>query len=218
MYVEFSHRSKLLQDTVQAIPELQLRIRNLATGPETPLQFTCTVSGCEADRFEAVVAEDPTVARIKRLDCRKRHQPYWIEAVPGTPQQRAYEAAIDAGGVYVRTRRVPDKWCTSMNFPDQQAFEEFRDRLNEAGMEVNPTVVRAGQYRLSAGATELTEKQEAVLTAALDCGYFEIPREGSLDQIATALGISRQAASERLRRAMGSLASGVVDTDSGSVG
>jgi len=215
MYVELSHRSQLLQETVQTIPELELRTRNLATGPETPLQFTCTVSGCEGDRFEAVVAEDPTVAQVKRLDCRNLHQPYWIEAVPGTPQQRAYEAAIDAGGVYVQTRWISNNWSTEMSFPDQEAFEEFRKRLNEAGMEVNPAVVRTGQSRLSAGATDLTEKQKAVLTAALECGYFEIPREGSLDLIATDLGISRQAASERLRRAMGSLARGVIGTDSG---
>lgn len=212
MYVEFSHRSELLYETVAAIPDLRLRVRNLATGPETPLRFTCSMSGCEASTFEAAVADDSTVAEFKHLDCRKLRNLYCLRAVPGTVEQYGYEAAVDSGGIYLQSVRAEDNWSTAMNFPDQDSFQEFQRRLTEAGFEIRPTVVRAGQYRLAGGAADLTEKQEAVLIAALECGYFSIPRDGSLDSIATELGISRQAASERLRRAMGALARGAVST------
>lgn len=36
---------------------------------------------------------------------------------------------------------------------------------------------------------------------AVEKGYFSVPRETKLDEIAEALGIIRQAASERIRRA-----------------
>ena len=214
MYVEFSHRSELLHETVQTITDLELQVRDLAMGPETPLRFTCSVSGCAADRFARVAGDDPSVAEVKQLDCRKLRRLYWIKAVSGTVDQHAYESAIDSGAVYLQSRRAEDRWVTSMNFPDQHSFQEFQRRIDEAGMTIEPTLVRAGQYRLSGGATNLTEKQEAVLTAAIECGYFQIPREGSLDQIAADLGISRQAASERLRRAMGSLARAAVNSGS----
>ncbi len=213
MYVEYSHQSEILHRTVQRIPELQLQVRNLASGPETPLRFTCTVSGCDGERFERAVKEDSSVVELKRLDCRKLGGLYWIKAVPDTVDQRAYEAAIDAGGVYLQSRRTEDRWSTSMNYPDQESFQEFQRLIEEAGMEIEPTVIRVGQYRLSGGATHLTEKQEAVLVAALGVGYFDIPKSGSLSAVAEELGISKQAASERLRRAMSSLARGAVASE-----
>ncbi|WP_227377759.1 helix-turn-helix domain-containing protein [Haladaptatus halobius] len=45
----------------------------------------------------------------------------------------------------------------------------------------------------------LTDTQRETLLSAVDYGYFEIPRESSLAELATQLGISQNAASERIR-------------------
>lgn len=82
-------------------------------------------------------------------------------------------------------------------------------------MEIEPTVVRVGRYLISGGAFNLTEKQEAVLVEAIEGGYFEIPRGSTLGDIADHLSISEQAASERLRRAMASLARAAVTNAAG---
>jgi predicted DNA binding protein len=104
-----------------------------------------------------------------------------------------------------------------MNYPDQDSFQEYQRRIDEAGMEIEPTVVRVGRYLISGGAFDLTEKQEAILTEAIEGGYFDIPRGSTLGDIAARLSISEQAASERLRRAMNSLARAAV-TDGGDEG
>ncbi len=213
MYVEYAHQSEILYKTVKLLPELQIQIRSVATGPETPLRLTCAVSNCEQEQLENAMTEDTSIAAFKQLDCRQLGGLYWIETVPGTPTQRAYEAAIDAGGVYLQSQWRGDNWSTAMNYPDQESFQEFRSRLEEVDIEINPTLLRPDQYRLSGGGSHLTQKQEAVLVAALEVGYFDIPRDGSLTEIADELGISKQAASERLRRAMASLAQGAVGTE-----
>lgn len=46
----------------------------------------------------------------------------------------------------------------------------------------------------------LTPAQRDILIMAVENGYFEIPRNTALDDIADELGISSQAASERIRR------------------
>lgn len=46
----------------------------------------------------------------------------------------------------------------------------------------------------------LTPEQRETLTLAVEKGYFSVPRETKLDEIAEELGITRQAASERVRR------------------
>jgi predicted DNA binding protein len=46
----------------------------------------------------------------------------------------------------------------------------------------------------------LTDEQREVLQVAHDLGYFDVPRSATLADVAAELGISSQAASERLRR------------------
>lgn len=46
----------------------------------------------------------------------------------------------------------------------------------------------------------LTDKQREMMQTASDMGYFEVPREVGLAAVADEIGISSQAASERLRR------------------
>ena len=54
----------------------------------------------------------------------------------------------------------------------------------------------------------LTPEQHEALEAALELGYFEIPREISMEELAGELEISHQALSERLRRAYETLVDG----------
>jgi len=52
----------------------------------------------------------------------------------------------------------------------------------------------------------LTEQQYEAITAALEHGYYEIPRDASAEDLAGEIGISRQAFAERLRRGHRTLA------------
>lgn len=61
--------------------------------------------------------------------------------------------------------------------------------------------------RTTAGDIGLTSEQYEALTEAIQYGYFEIPRDISLVELAAELDISHQALSERLRRAYRTLIS-----------
>ena len=210
MYVEFHHRSEIFHRTLQEIEGVEVVVRNLAMGPETPLRLIAAVTGDGCGKFHSMVAEDPSVDELKLLEDGDLRRLYWMRAVPGTVDQRAYEAAVDAGGVYLQSRWAGNGWYTTMNYPDQESFQDYKRRVDEAGMRIEPSVVRVGRYLISGGAFDLTEKQEAVLLEAIEGGFFEIPRGSTLGDIADRLAISEQAASERLRRAMGSLAQAAV--------
>jgi predicted DNA binding protein len=210
MYVEYYHESEILRETLREFSDLKVEVRNIAAGTETPLQLTCAVTGTECGAFGDAASREPAVDELKLLEDGELRRLYWLRAVPGTIDQRAYEAAVDSGGFYLQSRHVEGGWCTTMNYPDQACFREFQRRISAEGMEIEPTVIRVGQYLLSGGAFELTEKQEAVLSVAVEEGYFDVPRGTTLSQVADRIGISEQAASERLRRAMDSLASAAV--------
>jgi predicted DNA binding protein len=46
----------------------------------------------------------------------------------------------------------------------------------------------------------LTELQQETLVAALEAGYYELPREVTMGELAERLGVSQQALAKRLRR------------------
>lgn len=56
-------------------------------------------------------------------------------------------------------------------------------------------------------------EQRETLTAAVNHGYFETPREVTLDELATELGLPRSTVSYRLRRATAELAKSFVDQE-----
>lgn len=51
----------------------------------------------------------------------------------------------------------------------------------------------------------LTDRQRAVIEVALQAGYFEVPRQCTLADVAADLGVDKSAASETIRRAEGRL-------------
>ena len=65
------------------------------------------------------------------------------------------------------------------------------------------SLVRIGSYR---GPRDLTSRQEAAVSTAFALGYYDFPRRAQLKDVAKALGVSRVAAMESLRRGMGKLA------------
>lgn len=67
---------------------------------------------------------------------------------------------------------------------------------------VRLAVERVGEYEgLAAFDPELTDRQLEASVAAVETGYYEIPREGSVAAIAQELGCSSGTASEHLRKA-----------------
>lgn len=57
---------------------------------------------------------------------------------------------------------------------------------------------KTGQY-------SYTDEQQETLLTALELGYFEIPRETSLEEVANVMNISTDAVSEQLRRGQANL-------------
>lgn len=58
---------------------------------------------------------------------------------------------------------------------------------------------------------DLTDRQFEALSLAVESGYFAVPREATLSDVADAMGVEKSTAGEHLRRAMDSVAGFVVE-------
>ncbi|WP_435335938.1 helix-turn-helix domain-containing protein [Haloarchaeobius sp. TZWWS8] len=91
------------------------------------------------------------------------------------------------------------------------------DAVLESFPESDMLEVRAvGPFRRQAAgpAASLTRRQRDALRAAVDCGYYESPRTGTVGEVAAELGVSTSTAAEHLRKMEREVMNQVVDRPS----
>jgi len=81
--------------------------------------------------------------------------------------------------------------------------EKLRQTLAGLPDGVEHTILRIGEYDWRQGIfdPELTDRQLEALSAAVECGYYEMPKDGTVTAVADRLGTSASTASEHLRKA-----------------
>jgi predicted DNA binding protein len=147
-----------------------------------------------AERHPAV----ESVGVLSRVDdgalCRAR----WVDDGTGLI------AAIVASGVTVLdTTTDGSRWRIRVRATDRENVSVLLEQCRKASVDIELT-----RLAPASGPEEhdgLTDAQREILLLALDAGYFEEPREASLEDLATELGVSRQAVGTRLRRAYANL-------------
>ncbi|PSQ42200.1 hypothetical protein BRD17_09115, partial [Halobacteriales archaeon SW_7_68_16] len=112
---------------------------------------------------------------------------------------------VDGPGMFLSGIGTDDGWEFTVRFPSHGAVRRFRDRCAEIGADIDVTMV----YRAPGDEREdgygLTDLQRETLEQAVVDGYYEVPRNVTLQHLADDLDRSDQATSERLRRAVSTL-------------
>jgi len=91
----------------------------------------------------------------------------------------------------------------------------IRPALEELPDEMGMDVIRVGEYdrRRELFDSGLTSRQREAVAAAVDAGYYDSPRRGSIDDVATNLGVAASTAAEHLRKAESRVMAAVLDVD-----
>ena len=110
---------------------------------------------------------------------------------------------MDHEGQILSATGTSDGWEFEVRFSGRESLSRCQDCCEDAhiSLEVirvfNPTNPEAGPWY------GLSEHQREALTLAVRMGYYDIPRGCTTAELADELGISDQAVTERLRRAIG---------------
>lgn len=80
----------------------------------------------------------------------------------------------------------------------RESLGAFHESLAELG---DVTVEAVHEFERRTAPSRLTERQRAALETGVSVGYYEVPREGSVTDVADALDCSRSTAGELLRKA-----------------
>lgn len=205
MIVEYDIHSDAISDSLQQVPGMSVVIDTLGGSDTLPLRSLFWASGGDFDAFEELLAEDPTISDFEQLAQEGETRLYRVLYSTDVPEVAAYRAALSLDGTMLHAENDGEGWFVRMRFPDRESIATFRDRCWDSGFDITIRAVYDRQDTAPRHRFELTSPQYETLVAALERGYFSIPRGASLQDIADELGVSSQAASERLRRGMKAL-------------
>lgn len=154
--------------------------------------------GAEFDSFEAAVDAEQHVESITPIVKLSERALYHIRWRGSGSNLTSTLTETDAT---VLEGHGNDPWRFRFRFRDHTDVQQFHERCQ--GHDIPFHVERLYRLEDVADATDdfdLTEEQEVALAAAVEQGYFTVPRQATLSDIAGELDITPQAASERIRR------------------
>lgn len=199
-----------LIDALQAAPAVTLEHeRTVVDRLERPVHFLWATGG-DLDRFEAALPDDPTIEEFEVMTGDDEHRLYRVVVrLEESVSLAKHDRAVSASRISLSV--TADGVEREMRFPDRAALSEYVDRVQGEGFEVTLLRVESGVTGRRTEDYGLTDKQRRALEVAFDAGYFSVPRETDLTAVADDLGISRQAASERVRRGIETLLGNTIE-------
>lgn len=188
-----------LMDSLSTVPDMRLRVEQaIAEHSEQPILFLWA-SGGDFETFESALNSDSTIEELTQIEDTGNRRLYRVQ-VTKQSQMVLYPAELEADIVRLSVSVSASGVDTRMRLPDRRALGQFQEVCEEhnvslslSGLYEDDGSTRTGQYGLSS-------KQQTALQEAVSRGYYTVPRTITLEDLAKELDISRQAASERLRR------------------
>lgn len=201
IFVEVHLDTPVLQEALTSNADVVVTVEEKRALPSGVVRFLFWACGEAFETFEEALDADPTITSpsvLHKVDDKRLYRVELTEAGKATTVHQAY---VELDAVMLEGRGTDDGWFLQMQFPDRETFKEFRERCDTVGVDVKLyTIYNQIDSSDQESAYNLTECQQDALLAAHESGYFEIPRKVSLAELAEQLGVSSQAASERLRR------------------
>lgn len=203
LIVAFSLDSPLCRAALSEETGMRLQVeQEAALGPDSTL-LTFWAFGTDFAAFEAALERDHTIEDVRYLSDPEDGERLYRVTVPAS--RTTYWKWVELGAVLLDAVVTHRGWDVRMRFPDRETLSAYRDHCLDRDLGFSLRSVRDSSGSPSDHPYGLTGPQHEILVAALEGGYFEVPRETRMHDLATEFGISDQAASERLRRALSKL-------------
>ncbi|UPM42514.1 helix-turn-helix domain-containing protein [Halocatena salina] len=192
-----------LRETFSAVPDLSFEcVQIVASGNQTVLPLLWLTTD-DYPALNTALEDDPSVVSARELlqaDGRRLYRFEWSDDVCLT-----FRVLLDVETVLLDGYGDDSRWTFELLFPTRDALGRTCDRCQL--YDVTYSIERIQGIENDDGNTPrptnlgLTAQQYEAIATAYEHGYFTVPRQITLDELATHLDISHQALSERLRRA-----------------
>ena len=191
-----------LSHTLEQYPDINVRIENVAG--EGPLQVMPLVwfANVDIDELESTLEADETVEEYNRLLDDLEDEEWFYRITYAEDVMSVCRCIFEHDGAILDAQVSGRRWILRLLFPQRSLLSNSIEAIEQQQIAVDVRrMVEAGRNGDFEGAPALTDPQEEAVKEAYRQGYYDVPREISLEELAAELDISHQALSERLRRA-----------------
>jgi predicted DNA binding protein len=203
--------------SLSAVPNMQLRVEQaIAEHPEQPILFLWA-SGDDFTALERSFKSDSSITEFILLEDAGERRLYRVQ-ISKQADVVMYPTDIAVGASRLAVTATARGLDVRMRFPDRDALCQFRDICGEQDICLSLRGLYEGSDSSARGRYGLSSKQQRTLRRASESGYYRVPRETGLDDLADDLDISRQAVSERLRRGTDVLIQNTFETTETDIG
>jgi predicted DNA binding protein len=186
-----------LCESLRAVPGLAVESQRVVEKGEDLVMPLIWVRGANGETVQAALSGDSSVRSANRIASYENESLYRMEWKRDV--ELAVQMITEDEATVLDLYGTSDGWQLRSVFPDRDTLARTVEFCRNHGLGVDVRRVREMNV-VPGGRWGLTDEQYEALRVALDAGYFGVPREAELGDLATRLDISHQALSERLRR------------------
>jgi len=196
-----------LQETFEVVPDAVFESEQVVqNGRETAMPLLWARAG-DPDELDVALESDASVSEVTNLaelDGEVLYRMEWSRQV-----ELVLQMILNSNGTVLGAYGNSDRWRLRIFYPDREELSATNDFCEARDLPFDVRRVRDMDSE-PASRYGLTNEQYESLKRAWEAGYFDVPRETGIEELADELDISHQALSERLRRGHNTLVENVL--------
>ena len=184
-----------LHQALTAAPDMVVEIERVVATMEDRVMPYFWVHGGDHQEFEDALRDDDSVKHIAVIDAvddAKLYRAEWTQHI-----ETIVYAYVEIGATILQAVGQDKHWELQMRFDTHGSLSDFQTYCEENGVTFELNRVSEQEQPMASAQYDLTPKQRETLVSGLEAGYYEVPQEAALSDLAEEMGISQQALSKR---------------------
>lgn len=178
-------------------PPMKIVLERIVPTGGSPTPYIWVSNG-DFEEFERTAIASPMVASLDLLDELEDRRLYRVEW--DSPEGDLIAGIDETEGAILQASGA-STWTFQLRFPNHDTLGRFYSYVADHDIALNVDNIQVlAEDSNRSQEFELTMEQREALTLAVRRGFYKVPRGTTLADLAEELGVSNQAASERIRR------------------
>lgn len=186
-----------LGSVFEQLPDVTVELERIIPARDVVIPYFW-VRGTAVDDVEGAFADHPGVKRIEFVD--SVQDEYLLRVEWAVDYNDVLTTLTETQIALIEATGTNRQWTFEIRGDARSDIAAFQSRCRELDIPITLTELHALTPVGTAIEESLTDTQQEALLLAYDRGYFESPREVTMEDLGEELGISHQAVASRLRR------------------
>jgi predicted DNA binding protein len=211
LYIE--HERLALAPTLRSLDGVSVNVVTQSNTTPGATVFPFLIQHDDHAELEQALDADATVANYELVDWTDGQGIYYIEHTPETKFISTQVTAVN--GFLVQAETSSKGWLVRVVLPNRSALNDIWEFADENDIALDIIELYENKDASGEKSFGLTDEQLTALKIAYERGYFDEPRDISLNEMAAEIELSSTAMSGRLRRGIRNLiAATLIDDES----